>query len=274
MFEPGSLRQGSGYVLSKGKTKMTVSKPSLAVLAAGLLISTAALAEQVKTEAVVTSVSGNTINARTVNGPLTVILTPSTKITQTSGLAKKEAKTTKALLPGLIFTVTGDMQGQTVTAQDIRFKERDWRTAVTTKAGTVEQFSELRQAIIDGNEYVIREESTVYFKTGSAVIAESYKANLRALAHKAPSYGNYRISILGFADPRGNAAANERLSLKRAAAVSNFLRQTGSIQPGRVLSPSAMGEGTAAPGETHPTSADEARRVVVRVVTAKSQLTQ
>ena len=274
MFEAESLRQSSGYVLSKGKTKMTVSKPSLAVFAAGLLVSTAALAEQVKTEAVVTSVSGNTINARTVNGPLTVILTPSTKISQTSGIAKKEAKTTKALLPGLIFTVTGDMQGQTVTAQDIRFKERDWRTAVTTKAGTVEQFAELRQAIIDGNEYVIREESTVYFKTGSAVIAESYKANLRALAHKAPSYGNYRISILGFADPRGNAAANERLSLKRAAAVSNFLRQTGSIQPGRVLSPSAMGEGTAAPGETHPTTADEARRVVVRVVTAKSQLTQ
>jgi outer membrane protein OmpA-like peptidoglycan-associated protein len=274
MFEPGSLRQGSGYVLSKGKIEMTVSKPSLAIFAATLLASTSALAEQVKTEAVVTSVSGNTINARTVNGPLTVVLTPSTKITQTSGLAKKEAKTTKALLPGLIFTVTGDMQGQTVTAQDIRFKERDWRTAVTTKAGTVEQFAELRQAIIDGNEYVIREESTVYFKTGSAVIAESYKANLRALAHKAPSYGNYRISILGFADPRGNAAANERLSLKRAAAVSNFLRQTGSIQPGRVLSPSAMGEGTAAPGETHPTSADEARRVVVRVVTAKAQLTQ
>ena len=253
---------------------MTVSKPSLAVLAATLFVPSAALAEQVKTEAVVTSISGNTVIARTVNGPLTVVLTPSTKITQTSGLAKKEAKPVKSLLPGLIFTVSGDQQGQTVTAQDIRFKERDWRTAVTTKAGTVEQFAELRQAIIDGNEYIIREESTVYFKSGSAVIANSYKANLGALAQKAPSYGNYRVSILGFADPRGNAAANERLSQKRAAAVSNFLRQTGSIQPGRVLSPSAMGEGTAAPGETAPTTAEEARRVVVRVVTAKSQLTQ
>ena len=253
---------------------MTVSKPSIAILAATLFVSSAALAEQIKTQAVVTSVSGNTINARTVNGPLTVVLTPSTKITQTSGIAKKEAKPVKSLLPGLIFTVSGDLQGQTVTAEDIRFKERDWRTAVATKAGTVEQFAELRQAIIDGNEYVIREESTVYFKTGSAVVAESYKANLRTLAQKAPSFGNYRISILGFADPRGNAAANERLSLKRAAAVSNFLRQTGSIQPGRVLSPSAMGEGTAAPGETAPTTADEARRVVVRVVTPKSQLAQ
>jgi outer membrane protein OmpA-like peptidoglycan-associated protein len=254
--------------------EMSVSKRSLAACAAALIVSTSALAEQVKTEAVVTSISGNTINARTVNGPLTVILTPSTKISQTSGIARKDAKPVKALIPGLIFTVNGDMQGQTVTAEDIRFKERDWRAAVAAKAGTVEQFAELRQAIIDGNEYVIREESTVYFKTGSAVLAESYKHNLRALAQKASSFGNYRISILGFADPRGNAAANERLSQKRAAAVSNFLRQTGSIQPGRVLSPSAMGEGTAAPGETAPTSAEEARRVVVRVVTAKSQLTQ
>jgi outer membrane protein OmpA-like peptidoglycan-associated protein len=254
--------------------EMQLRKHGFVACAAALIVSTSALAEPVKTEAVVTSVSGNTINARTANGPLTVVLTPSTTIAQTSGLARKDKKPVQSLIPGLIFTVNGDMQGQTLTAKDVRFKERDWRAAIAAKAGTVEQFAELRQAIIDGNEYVIREESTVYFKTGSAAVAESYKQNLRTLAQKAPSFGNYRISILGFADPRGNAAANERLSLKRAAAVSNFLRQTGSIQPGRVLSPSAMGEGTAAPGETAPTSADEARRVVVRVVTPKGQLTQ
>ncbi len=55
-------------------------------------------------------------------------------------------------------------------------------------------------------------------------------------------------------------------------AVSNYLRQSGHIQPGRVLSPSSMGEGTAAPGEAMPTSHDAARRVLVRVVTPKTQL--
>lgn len=253
---------------------MNVTKHGIAVLAAALMVSTYAFAEEVKTEAVITSVEGNTINARTESGPLTIVLTPSTKISQTSGIAKRESKPAKSLIPGLILTVDGDLQGQTLTAEDIKFKERDWRAAVAAKAGTIEEFAELRQAIIDGQEYVIRDESTVYFATGSAVIGESYKQNLRALAQKAPSFGNYRISILGFADPRGNAAANERLSQKRAAAVSNFLRQTGQIEPGRVLSPSAMGEGTAAPGETAPTSNDEARRVVVRVVTPKAQLTQ
>jgi outer membrane protein OmpA-like peptidoglycan-associated protein len=253
---------------------MNARKVRLAILASAFIVTAPALAEAVKTEAVIVSITGNTITARTMNGPLTIVVTPSTKITQTSGIAKKQARNSQSLIPGLILTVDGDLQGQTVTAEDIRFKERDWRTAVATKAGTVEQFSELRNAIIDGQEYMIRDEATVYFPTGSAVVAASYKQKLQALAHKAPSFGNYRISILGFADPRGNAAANERLSQKRAAAVSNYLRQTGSIQPGRVLSPSPMGEGTAAPGEVAPSSNDEARRVVVRVVTAKAQLTR
>lgn len=249
-------------------------KPGLATFAAVLVVSTGASAEAVKWEAVITSVSGETITAKTMSGPLTVTVTPSTKIVQTSGIAKKESRQADSLIPGLIFTVEGEQEGQTVTADQIKFKEKDWRTAIATKAGTIEQFTELRQAIIDGQEYVIREESTVYFPSGSSAIDPSYEQNLRDLAKKAPTYGNYRISILGFADPRGNAAANERLSQKRATAVSNLLRQTGSIQPGRVLSPSAMGEGTTAPGETAPTSNDEARRVVVRVVTPKGQLSQ
>lgn len=252
-------------------------KGKLGLIAASVLLTSVAvpaLAEEIRTEAVITSVDGNTINARTTAGPLTVVLTPETKITQTSGIAKRDARDAKALIPGLIFTVEGDNQGGTVTAEDIKFKEKDWRTAIATKAGTTEQFAELRKAIIEGQEYVIQDETTVYFKVGSTAISASDKANLAALAEKAPSFGNYRISILGFADPTGDAAANERLSLRRAGAVSNYLRQTGKINPGRVLSPSAMGEGGSAPDIAAPTNNEEARRVVVRVVTPKTQLTQ
>ena len=253
---------------------MSIRKTSLMAFTAAFVICSPVSAEPTKTEAVITKVEGNTIVARTMTGPLTVVLTPSTDIAQTSGIAKKSARDAKSLIPGLIFTVDGDLQGQTLTAEHIRFKEKDWRTAVATKAGTVEQFSELRNAIIEGQEYVIRDEAAVYFPTGSAVIGASYKQKLREIAEKAPSFGNYRVSILGFADPRGNAAANERLSEKRAKAVSNYLRQTGYIQPGRVLSPSAMGEGSVAPGEAAPSGNDSARRVVVRIVTPKTQLTK
>ena len=253
---------------------MGLNRKGMAAIAAALMISTSALAEEVKTEAVIVSVDGSNINAQSRAGPLTVVVSPETKITETAGIAKKRTRDAKSLLPGLIFTVKGDQQGNAIIAEDITFKERDWKTAVATKAGTKEELSELRRAIIEGQEYVIQQEATVYFKVGSSTVSPQSKAELKALAEKAPSYGNYRISILGFADPTGNAAANERLSLKRAGAVSNYLRQTGAIEPGRVLSPSAMGEGTTAPGEAAPGNNDQARRVVVRVVTPKTQLTQ
>lgn len=253
---------------------MGIRKHGLALFTAALMVSTSASAEKVKKEAVIVSVADSNISARTREGALTVVTSPTTKITETSGIIKKKTRDAKSLIPGLIFTVEGDQQGETVTANEIKFKEGDWRAAVATKAGTTAQFTELRQAIIDGQEYVIREQATVYFASGSVGVAEQYKADLKALAQKAPSYGNYRVSILGFADSKGNAAANEKLSLQRAGAVSNYLRQTGSIQPGRVLSPSAMGEGTTAPGESPPATDDEARRVLVRVVTPKGQLTK
>ena len=252
---------------------MGLKTSALALFAAGLVLSSYALAEDVKTEGVIVSAGSDGYQVQTRAGPLTVVMMPETTIKEVRGLSKKDREA-KTLIPGLIIKVEGDQQGQTITAAKIEFKERDWRSAIAAKAGTQEQLAELRQAIIDGNEYVIQQEATVYFKTGSQAIASQYRDALSQLAQKAPSYGNYRISILGFADPRGDAAANERLSLKRAMAVSNYLRQSGQIQPGRVLSPSAMGEGTAAPGEAAPASDDEARRVVVRIVTPKSQLQQ
>ena len=253
---------------------MAIKKSGIAVFAIALLTSTSGLAEEVKKEAVILSVNGDNISAQTKQGPITVVMTPETKISETSGLVRSKTRDAKSLIPGLIFTVKGDQQGSSVTATDISFKDDDWRAAVSTKAGTQAELAELRQAIIDGQEYVIRDEATVYFASGSATVAQKYKDELSAIAKKAPSYGNYRVSILGFADPQGDAAANERLSKRRADAVNNYLRQTGSIQPGRVLSPSAMGEGTTAPGEAAPSSNEEARRVVVRIVTPKGQLQQ
>jgi OmpA-OmpF porin, OOP family len=253
---------------------MDARKFTLAVVGAALVIATSATAEPVKTEAVIVSAKDGMITAKTRTGPLTVVVTPSTKISETSGLMNKKARDMQSLIPGLIFTVSGDQQGQTVTASDIRFKDRDWRAAIAAKAGTTEQFAELRSAIIGGQEYAIRDEATVYFATGSSVVSASDKQHLLALAQKAGSFGNYRISILGFADPRGDAAANERLSHKRATAVGNYLRQTGLIQPGRVLAESPMGEGTTAPGEAAPAGNEQARRVVVRVITPKVQLSQ
>jgi hypothetical protein len=79
---------------------MKVTRNGLAVCAATLLVSTYAFAEPVKTEAVITAVDGNTITAKTMNGPLTVILTP-TKITQTA-VSPRKKRARKGPDPGLI----------------------------------------------------------------------------------------------------------------------------------------------------------------------------
>ncbi|MFL6862553.1 MAG: OmpA family protein [Allosphingosinicella sp.] len=264
---------------------MNIRKPGLA-LAATLLLASTAQAAEVRREGVIISHKGSHLDVRTREGNITVMLGHGTTIRESKGAFSKTDRHADALIPGLIIRVDGDEHGGGIAAHKIEFKERDWRSAIATHAGTQEhreqtnaelaraaaERAELRQAIIDGHEYVVRDETIVYFTTGSAAIAESYKQQLLALAKKAPEHGNYRISILGFADPRGNAAANERLSQKRALAVSNFLRQSGHIQPGRVLSPSAMGENGSAPDVAPPVGNDQARRVLVRVVTPKTQL--
>ena len=260
---------------------MGIRKPGLAFMAVALMMSTSAFAQAVEREGVIMSKTDNSLDVRTREGNIKVLVTPETTVRERQNAFNKERREANTLIPGLIITVRGEQQGDTITANRIQFRERDWRAAIATRAGTTEQFakqsaeiSELRQAIMDGQEYVIRDEVTVYFPTGVSTVGTQKKDPLRALAQKAPSFGNYRISIIGYADSRGNPEANERLSLRRAVAVSNYLRQTGAIQPGRVLSPTAMGEGNLAPGERAPASDDEARRVVVRVVTAKGQLTQ
>ena len=262
---------------------MRGKKGGLALLALALVAGTSALAQEVEREGVIISKSDNNLNVRTREGNVTVVVTPSTTIREREGgaLGSRRERDASSLINGLIITVDGEQSGNSITAERITFRERDWRAAIASRAGTTEQFAQqsaelaaLRRAIIEGQEYVIREETTVYFPVGSATIAPQYREQLRRLAQNAPSFGNYRISIIGFADPTGNPEANERLSLRRAGAVSNFIRQTGSIQPGRVLSPSAMGETPTAPGMDAPTNNNEARRVVVRVVTAQTQLTE
>jgi outer membrane protein OmpA-like peptidoglycan-associated protein len=257
---------------------MKASKTGAALLAA-LMFSTSAFAQEVKKDGVIVAKTDNGVDIRTGEGPLHVVLTADTKVKQ-DGIINKDAERSK-LITGLIVRVEGDQQGDTLTASEIIYKDRDWRAAIAAKGATTEEFSkaaaeraELRNAIIEGQEYVVQAQTEVLFPVGSSAVSAAYKERLRALAQKAPSYGNYRISILGFADPSGDAAANERLSMKRAMAVSNYVRQTGLIEPARVLSPSAMGEGTAAPGEAAPASNESARRVLVRVVTPKTQLTQ
>jgi outer membrane protein OmpA-like peptidoglycan-associated protein len=78
--------------------------------------------------------------------------------------------------------------------------------------------------------------------------------------------------VLGYADPRGNAAANEKLSNRRAQACINYLKQSGHLLPGRVLSASAMGEMNIPVEKPDSAALQNARKVTVRVLTSAAHL--
>ncbi len=99
------------------------------------------------------------------------------------------------------------------------------------------------------------------------------KATLGEVAREAPRTKGYAVSVLGYADSRGSTKANQSLSNRRAQAVINYLKQSGHLQPGRVLAASAMGEeylhaAKAADAEAQANS----RRVTVRVVQSAAHL--
>jgi outer membrane protein OmpA-like peptidoglycan-associated protein len=225
---------------------------------------------------VVTNQNGH-LTIKTPNGDQTIIAPPNTDIRSVSGVfgGQKETVSHSALLPGLPVIVRGDDATGQVVAHKIEYKASDYKTAVQINAGvqeTARREAELRSAYSKMGEWDVRAEENVYFKTGSAVIATSDKQRLIDLAHKAASHKGYVVSVLGYADPRGNAATNEKLSNRRAQAVINYLKQSGHLLPGRVLSASAMGEMNI-PVETGDTAANAgARKVTVRVLTSSAHL--
>jgi len=223
---------------------------------------------------VVTNKNGHLV-VKTPSGNVTYQLSPSVRIRSISGAlgGQKQVVPPASLLPGLPVTI--EAQGNVV--HEIDYKAKDYKTAAQIQAGVEEtsrRSEELRSAYSKMGNWDVRGEHEVYFKTGSAVLASTDKQRLLDLAQKAAGMKGYVISVLGFADPRGNARANERLSNRRAQAVINYLKQSGKVQPARVLGASAMGEMHIPVEKPSAAELQGARKVTVRVLTSAAHLQQ
>jgi len=241
------------------------------------ILQSAAGAAPVEVRGVVVTNQNGQLTVKTPNGDQVVTLPPDTSIRSISGPfgGQKETVSHAALLPGLPVIINGDDSSGQVVASKIDYKASDYKTAVQISAGvqeTARREAELRNAYSKMGDWDIRAEENVYFKTGSAVISPGDKDRLMGLSRKATTHKGYVVSVLGYADPRGNAAANEKLSNRRAQAVINYLKQSGHLLPGRVLSASAMGE-MKIPIDAADTAANAgARKVTVRVLTSAAHL--
>jgi len=247
----------------------------LLIVASAATLSAAPLLAQGKLQGIVVTNKNGQLTVKTPHGNQTVTLPHDARVRSISGAlgGQKEVVPTSSLIPGLPVTI--EMDGH--VAREVDYKAKDYKTAAQIQAGveeTARRSEELRTAYSKMGDWDVRAEHEVYFKTGSAVVAAADKKELMQLAEKAAGMKGYVISVLGFADPRGNAKANQQLSNRRAQTVINYIKQSGKVLPGRVLGASAMGEMHIPVEKPSAAELQGARKVTVRVLTSAAHLSQ
>jgi OOP family OmpA-OmpF porin len=129
-------------------------------------------------------------------------------------------------------------------------------------AGDNKRFGELA-------DYNILGEVTVYFANGSTTIEPKYKPQLLQLTQQATGIKAYILQVQGYASAVGSVALNQRLSSERAANVTDFLEQQGSIPLTNMLAPGAMGTSQQVASDATAEGQAEDRRVVVKILQNK-----
>ena len=124
-----------------------------------------------------------------------------------------------------------------------------------------------RIAMID--DYDTKALTTVYFKVGSAVISDEYKAELDVFAQQVGAEKAYVVEIAGFASSDGDVDANRRLSQRRADAVIQYLAENYTIPMRRFITPIGYGESHPVGDNGTREGREENRRVEVRLLVNK-----
>jgi len=89
------------------------------------------------------------------------------------------------------------------------------------------------------------------------------------LAHDIANLKGYIIEVRGYADNKGTATMNERLSEERAQAVASYLVENCNVPMRHVITPAAMGETHAVASNETVAGRAENRRVEVKVLVNK-----
>lgn len=113
---------------------------------------------------------------------------------------------------------------------------------VKTSADQANQgVTDVNQRVSNLDQYQQKYKESVYFKTGSSVLAPSEKQKLDSVIQQTQNEKGYIVEVAGFADTTGKAALNQTLSEARANAVVRYLEQQGNIPIHRILTPAGMG---------------------------------
>jgi outer membrane protein OmpA-like peptidoglycan-associated protein len=155
-------------------------------------------------------------------------------------------------------------QQAALAAQQAQISEADQKIAANKAAiaAANKRFGEL-------GDYNIMGEVTVLFGNDKVTIDPQYKPQLLKLAEQALTITGYVIQVKGYASAVGSASLNQKLSVERADAVSQFLEQDANVPLTNMLAPGAMGTAQqVAPDKTAEGQAQN-RRVVVMILQNK-----
>jgi len=128
---------------------------------------------------------------------------------------------------------------------------------------TQKRFSEM-------GEVITKDQYNLLFAIGDYSLSQEARQKLADLAKQGLTYSKgWAISVSGFADSTGTAAANQVLSKQRAQAVVAYLLQDCGVPVGRILAPGAMGETNPAASNESASGRAENRRVEVKLLLNK-----
>ena len=259
--------------------------------------------DEITVKGLITGRTADALTLQTDQGNRGITLTDSTKVQTPKGLGlRKQQMSWTSLIPGLKVSVKGTSGTDgNLVAKTITFSKDDLQTASMIQAGLTPteekvtanqvQIAANKEAVgvneaniaankaqISANEeevsrrfseladYDVKQQTVVYFASGKSSISDQDKAALSKLASDATSLSGYIIEVKGFADSTGNAAANQTLSKDRAYAVVNYLMQTCSVPPRRIVSPGAMGISNPVASNETSQGRSQNRRVEVKVM--------
>ena len=254
---------------TKRRTHPLLIAAMLALLAA--FSAFAADGDKSSVKGLITAIDGNVVTVRDANNvDHRITVTATTEIKKKEGLAavRYDRMQASSLMPGLPIVADLVASGDAQNATAISFRSDDFRTAQQVQAGvapTSTKVDAMGKRMDDFGKYEAVATAEVLFASGSTSISEKGKSDLMALSTKAKEIQNYAVVMQGFTDSTGDAAANERLSKRRAEAVANYLQRSGGLQPGRVTAGDGMG---VAPDAGSGNNAN-ARKVVVKLVVDK-----
>jgi len=275
---------------------------ALAVLVGWLTLATLnsfGSSEKVNIHGLITGRTGETLNVKTSDGNVTVVLTDDTKVRKPKGLGlRKTQMSFTALIPGLKISVDGFRDDQSrLVAHTITFSGDDLQTAQAIQAGVSptqeavaankediaankvqiagnrekisaneQEIEDVSKRFADLSEFDTKGEATIFFASGSKSISAKDQTALMDLSRKAVNLTGYLIEVKGYADSSGNAAMNQKLSMDRAQGIVAFLIQNCNVPVRRIVAPGAMG--ATAPAASNETSQGRAqnRRVEVKVL--------